>query len=59
MQAIDKRNQNIISSILGAPAPDNCSRAEEKARTFYKSCAAERETIVSEDLVNLQVTVNL
>ena len=56
-QAIDKRNQNIISSILGAAPPENCSRAEEKARTFYKSCIAERDTLVSEDLVNLQVGV--
>ena len=55
VQAIDKRNQNIISSILGSPPPENCSRAEEKARTFYKSCIAERDTLVSEDLINLQV----
>ena len=54
-QAIDKRNQNIISSILGETKPGNCSQAEEKARTFYKSCIKERDIIVSEDLVNLQV----
>ena len=55
IQAIDKRNQNIISSILGETEPGNCSQAEEKARTFYKSCIKERDIIVSEDLVNLQV----
>ena len=55
IQAIDKRNQNIISSILGETKPGNCSQAEEKARTFYKSCIKERDIIVSEDLVNLQV----
>ena len=59
IQAIDKRNQNIISSILGETKPGNCSQAEEKARTFYKSCIKERDIIVSEDLVNLQVMLKL
>ena len=59
IQAIDKRNQNIISSILGETKPGNCSQAEEKARTFYKSCIKERDIIVSEDLVNLQVNIML
>ena len=58
-QAIDKRNQNIISSILGDSPPENCSHAEMKARTFYQSCIAERETVVSEDLVNLQVCIEM
>ena len=56
-QAIDKRNQNIIRSILQSAPPANLSQAEEKARTFYKSCVAERETVVSEDLINLQVSL--
>merc|ERR1719458_2417007 len=50
-QAIDKRNQNIIRSVLEAPPPADVSHAEEKARTFYQSCVREeRETTAPEDL---------
>eukprot|EP00092_Neocalanus_flemingeri_P023165 GFUD01025119.1.p1 GENE.GFUD01025119.1~~GFUD01025119.1.p1 ORF type:complete len:953 (-),score=164.55 GFUD01025119.1:486-3344(-) len=56
-QAIDKRNQNIIRSILEGAPPLNVSEAETKARTFYKSCVKEREPIVSDDLVNLQAVL--
>eukprot|EP00090_Calanus_glacialis_P001950 TRINITY_DN11456_c0_g1_i3.p1 TRINITY_DN11456_c0_g1~~TRINITY_DN11456_c0_g1_i3.p1 ORF type:complete len:946 (-),score=146.68 TRINITY_DN11456_c0_g1_i3:85-2922(-) len=56
-QAIDKRNQNIIRSILEGAPPQNISEAEEKTRTFYTSCIKEREPIVSDDLVNLQAVL--
>ena len=68
-QAIDKRNQNIIRSILESPPPANVSHAEEKvggldgclhycqARTFYQSCVRERETTAPEDLLNLQAVL--
>merc|ERR1719500_2682122 len=56
-QAIDKRNQNIIRSVLEAPPSANVSHAEEKARMFYQSCVRERETTAPEDLVNLQAVV--
>ena len=39
VQALDKRNQNIIQSILESPSPVNVSAAEEKARTFYRETA--------------------
>jgi hypothetical protein len=39
VQALDKRNQNIIQSILESPSPVNVSSAEEKARTFYRETA--------------------
>ena len=55
LKAIDKRNQNIIRSILEGAPPQNISEAEEKTRTFYRSCIKEREPIVSDDLINLQV----
>jgi len=56
-QAIDKRNQNIIRSVLESPPPANVSHAEEKARTFYQSCVRERETTAPEDLLNLQAVL--
>jgi len=56
-QAIDKRNQNIIRSILEGPPPQNISEAEEKTRTFYRSCIKEREPIVTDDLINLQAVL--
>jgi hypothetical protein len=39
LQALDKRNQNIIQSILESPSPANVSSAEDKARTFYRETA--------------------
>ena len=69
LQGIDKRNQNIIRSVLESPPPANVSHAEEKvgrkgvdgsskivvqARTFYQSCVRERETTAPADLFNLQ-----
>ena len=69
LQAIDKRNQNIIRSVLEAPPPANVSHAEEKvgglgwtdvyfqARMFYQSCVRERETTAPEDLLNLQAVL--
>jgi len=56
-QAIDKRNQNIIRSVLEAAPPANVSEAEEKARTFYHSCMRERESSAPEDLLTLQAVV--
>ena len=71
-QAIDKRNQNIIRSVLESAPPANVSHAEEKvgwgrvglmftlcrqARTFYQSCVRERETTAPEDLLNLQAVL--
>jgi len=56
-RAIDKRNQNIIRSILEGPPPQNISEAEEKTRTFYRSCIKEREPIVTDDLINLQAVL--
>ena len=66
VQAIDKRNQNIIRSVLESAPPANVSEAEQKvrreavslqARTFYHSCMRERESSAPEDLLTLQAVV--
>ena len=51
---VDKRNQNLIRKLLekSSPDPDEYPRtAEEKARTFYRSCISKDE---DQDRTNLQ-----
>jgi len=56
-QAIDKRNQNILHSILQQESQANVSVAEEKAKLFYSSCVVDRQGVMAEDLNNLQMVI--